>query len=69
LNGGQLDTESFYGKLRDELLDGEVFDMILEARVVTEAWRKLCNTIRPHSSFGYRGPAPEACTLRQEADA
>jgi transposase InsO family protein len=59
--------ESFNGKLRDELLNGEIFDTVLEAKVVTEAWRKQYNTIRPHSSLGYR--APEAYTLRQVANA
>lgn len=51
--------ESFNGKMRDELLNGEIFDTILEARVITERWRKAYNTIRPHSSLGYRPPAPE----------
>jgi len=50
--------ESFNGKLRDELLNGEIFDTITEARVITERWRKRYNTIRPHSSLGYRPPAP-----------
>lgn len=59
--------ESFNGKLRDELLNGEIFDAILEAQVVTEAWRKSYNTIRPHSSLGY--PAPETLTLLQVANA
>jgi len=59
--------ESFNGKLRDELLNGEIFDTILEARVVTETWRKHYNTIRPHSSLGYR--APEAYFPRQAANA
>jgi transposase InsO family protein len=61
--------ESFNGKLRDELLNGEIFDTILEARAVTEDWRRLYNTIRPHSSLRYRAPAPEAYTLRQVANA
>ena len=52
--------ESFNGKLRDELLNGEIFDTLLEARVITEQWRKYYNTKRPHSSLGYRPPAPEA---------
>lgn len=51
--------ESFNGKFRDELLNGEIFDTILEARVVTEQWRKYYNTLRPHSSLGYSPPAPE----------
>jgi len=53
-------VESFIGKFRDELLNGEVFDTLLEARVVTEAWRRDYNHHRPHSSLGYRPPAPEA---------
>lgn len=51
--------ESFNGKMRDELLNGEIFDTIPEARVITERWRKTYNTIRPHSSLGYRPPAPQ----------
>jgi transposase InsO family protein len=51
--------ESFNGKFRDELLNGEVFDTLTEARVVTERWRKYYNTIRPHSSLGRRPSAPE----------
>lgn len=53
-------VESFIGKLRDELLNGEVLDTLLEARVLIEAWRKDYNRFRPHSSLGYRPPAPEA---------
>jgi len=52
--------ESFNGKLRDELLNGEIFTTLLEAQVLTENWRKEYNHIRPHSSLGYRPPAPEA---------
>ena len=44
--------ESFNGKLRDELLNVELFDTLLEARVLIERWRKHYNTIRPHSSLG-----------------
>jgi putative transposase len=61
--------ESFNGKLRYELLNGEIFDTVLEAKVVTEAWRKEYNTIRPHSALGYRPPAPEAYRLLQVASA
>jgi len=53
-------VESFIGKLRDELLNGEIFDTLLEARVLTERWRREYNRYRPHSSLGYRPPAPEA---------
>lgn len=53
-------VESFNGKLRDELLNGEVFDTVLEARVIIERWRNEYNHKRPHSSLGYLPPAPEA---------
>ncbi len=52
--------ESFNGKLRDELLDREVFYTLLEVRVLTEQYRRTYNQVRPHSSLGYRPPAPEA---------
>lgn len=55
--------ESFNGKFRDELLSGEIFYTLKEAQVLTERWRKNYNTIRPHSSLGYRPPAPEAIRL------
>ena len=51
--------ESFNGKLRDELLDGEIFYSLREAEVVLESWRQHYNTIRPHASLGFRPPAPE----------
>jgi transposase InsO family protein len=53
-------VESFNGKLRDELLNGEIFYTLLEAKVLVERWRQHYNRIRPHSSLGYRPPAPEA---------
>ena len=53
-------VESFNGKLRDELLNGEIFDTLLEARVLLERWRREYNCYRPHSSLQYRPPAPEA---------
>ena len=56
-------VESFIGKLRDELLNGEIFDTLLEAQVIIESWRKEYNQFRPHSSLGYRPPAPEAIEL------
>ena len=52
-------NESFNGKLRDELLNGEIFYTLKEAQVLIENWRCEYNTIRPHSSLGYRPPAPE----------
>jgi len=53
-------VESFNGKLSDELLDREIFDTPLEAKVLIERWRQHYNSIRPHSALGYRPPAPEA---------
>ena len=53
-------NESFNGKLRDELLNGEIFYTLREAQILIEEWRKTYNTIRPHSSLDYRPPAPEA---------
>ena len=50
--------ESFNGKLRDECLNGEIFYSLKEAQVVIEKWRDHYNTKRPHSSLGYRPPAP-----------
>lgn len=55
--------ESFNGKLRDELLDREIFTTLEEAKVLIEQWRREYNQIRPHSSLGYRPPAPEAIML------
>jgi len=53
-------NESFNGKLRDELLNCEIFDTLFEAKVLVERWRKEYNHVRPHSSLGYKPPAPEA---------
>lgn len=55
--------ESFNGKLRDELLNGEIFYTVLEAKVLVEQWRRHYNRVRPHSSLGYLPPAPEAIRL------
>ncbi len=52
-------VESFNGKLRDELLNREVFHTLLEVQVLTEQYRQTYNRIRPHNSLGYRPPAPE----------
>jgi putative transposase len=52
--------ESFNSKLRDELLKGEIFYTLKEAQIVIESWRRHYNTVRPHSSLGYKPPAPEA---------
>jgi putative transposase len=62
-------NESFNGKLRDELLNGEIFYTLTEAKVLIERWRQEHNTIRPHSSLGYRPPAPEAWRLMPPASA
>jgi len=53
-------VESFNGKLRDELLNREIFTTLTEAKVLIEQWRMEYNHIRPHSSLGYRPPAPES---------
>ncbi len=52
--------ESFNGKLRDELLNREIFDTLYEAKVLIDRWRRHYNHVRPHSSLGDRPPAPEA---------
>jgi len=52
-------VESFNARLRDELLDGEIFYSLQEAKVVIESWRRHYNTKRPHASLGYKPPAPE----------
>ncbi|TFG60397.1 MAG: transposase, partial [Deltaproteobacteria bacterium] len=51
--------ESFIGKLRDELLNREIFYTLKEARILIGQWRRHYNGVRPHSSLGYRPPAPE----------
>jgi putative transposase len=55
--------ESFNGKLRDELLNCEIFTTLTEAKVLIADWRKEYNQFRPHSSLGYKPPAPEAKML------
>jgi putative transposase len=51
-------VESFNGKLRDEMLNGEIFDTMAEAKVLLERWRDEYNHFRSHSALGYRPPAP-----------
>ena len=51
--------ESFNARLRDELLNGEIFYTLREAQIVIESWRRHYNTIRPHASIGYKPPAAE----------
>ncbi|MGV7222189.1 MAG: IS3 family transposase [Nitrospinales bacterium] len=59
-------NESFNGKLRDELLNGEIFTTLLEAKVLIERWRKEYNQFRPHSSLNYKPPAPETIKPKLE---
>ncbi len=61
--------ESFNGKLRDELLNGEIFYTLKEAKILIERWRVHYNTVRPHSALGYRPPAPEAISWSPPAAA
>ena len=57
--------ESFNRKLRDELLNGEIFYSLKEAQILCERWRVHYNTLRPHSSLAYRPPAPEAWLINK----
>jgi len=50
--------ESFNGKLRDELLNREIFTTLTEAKILIEQWKREYNQFRPHSALGYRPPAP-----------
>ena len=59
--------ESFNSKLRDEFLNGEIFYSLKEVQVLAERWRVHYNTIRPHSSLGYRSPAPEAWAIETQS--
>ena len=61
-------NESFNGRLRDELLNGEIFYTLKEAQVMIEDWRKHYNQVRPHSALGYRPPAPPAKITRLSDD-
>ena len=59
------DVESFHGKLRDECLNRERLDTLLEAQILIEGWRREYNQIRPHRALGYRPPAPETQQPRE----
>jgi len=59
-------NESFNGKLRDELLNGEIFYTLEEAKVLIEQWRRHYNTVRPHSALGYRPPAPQTIIAQRD---
>jgi len=52
-------VESFNARLRDELLNGEIFYSLREAQIIIESWRRHYNAVRPHASLGYKPPAPE----------
>ncbi len=56
-------VESFNARLRDKLLNGEIFYTLKEARIIIEGWRKHYNTKRSHSALGYKPPAPESFIL------
>lgn len=60
--------ESFNGRLRDELLNGEIFYTLNEAKVILENWRREYNHVRPHSSLGYRAPVPLATLPSYEVE-
>ncbi len=62
-------NESFNGTLRDQLLNDEIFYTLREAKVLLERWRWHYNHVRPHSSLGYRPPAPEAVLPRAPGSA
>ena len=59
-------VKSFNGKLRDELLNREIFYTLTEAKILIERWRREYNSIRPHSALGYRPPVPEAVMARPQ---
>jgi transposase InsO family protein len=59
---------SFYGKPRNELLNGEILYTLRGAQVLIENWRQHYNRIRPHSALGYRPPAPETTLVRLTAE-
>jgi len=58
--------ESFNGRMRDELLNGEIFYSLREAQIIIESWRNHYNTKRPHSALGYRPSAPKAIILMDQ---
>jgi len=60
-------VESFNARLRDELLNGEIFCSLREAQIIIEQWRRYYNQERPHSSLGYKPPAPEAVVVSPPA--
>jgi len=65
----KTEIESFNRKLRDELLDREIFYTLPEAKMLIERWRQEYDRVRPHSSAGARPPAPEAVLWKPPASA
>ena len=59
-------NESFNGTLRDEVLNREIFYTLQEAQILIERWRNEYNTIRPHSSLGYKPPAPRTVSQKTQ---
>ena len=59
-------NESFNGKLRDELLNGEIFTSLEEAQILTERWTREYNEFRPHFTLNYKPPAPSAILPKEE---
>lgn len=59
--------ESFNGKVRDELLDREIFTTLIEAKILIEEWRKEYNQVKPHSALNYRPPAPETIAVLRKS--
>lgn len=62
-------NESFNGRLQDECLKPELFNHLIEAKIIIENWRCHYNTVRPHTSLGYRPPAPETIRPADPASA
>jgi len=60
-------NERFKGSLRDEILNGEIFYTVNEAKILIEQWRQHYNEVRPHSSLGYKPPAPKVITQKNNA--
>jgi len=51
--------ESFNARLRDELLNGEIFYSLKEAQIVINQWLRQYNHVRPHQALNMRPPVPE----------
>jgi putative transposase len=55
--------ESFNGKMRDELLNREIFYCVEEAQMLIEQWRREQSIVLPHSALGFRPPAPDKVVI------